>query len=242
MCTVSFVPGKSGIWLSSNRDEKCVRPIAIPPEVHQINSVNVLFPRDTGALGTWIATQENGTSAVLLNGAFEPHQPLPRYRISRGQVLLQLISRSSTCNSIRQFDLNDVEPFTLVVWEEQQLMEFRWNGNQLFSQKLNSQQAHIWSSVTLYSPRTTAMREEWFQQFLASTPEPDLESLLNFHQMAGNGDTHQSLMMRRQDEYATVSITNLECQPHQSVMTYLDTISQKRSSQRLSYKNVLTKE
>jgi uncharacterized protein with NRDE domain len=225
MCTVTFVPGKDRIWITSNRDEKYKRPSAIPASVQQVNGVRVLFPRDSAAQGTWIAIQENGNAAVLLNGAFEPHAVASSYQLSRGQVLLQLISRRQPGLAIKQFDLSAVEPFTLILWEQEELNEFRWTGQTLHSKELDPAQSYIWSSVTLYSKEVIEKREEWFRQFLQNNPEPDASSLIHFHKFAGDGNERYSLMMQRDNIYATVSITNLECQPQKAVMQYFDSLS-----------------
>lgn len=226
MCTVSFVPSGNKVWITSNRDEKSTRPAALPVAVNDINGMRVLFPRDTSAMGTWIAAQEYGTAAVLLNGAFVPHHPVAGYRLSRGQVLLQVISRPDPAQSIRRFDLQGIEPFTLILWQADVLTEFRWDGFLLHAREMDGQKPHIWSSVTLYSPDIIRKRETWFREFMQRAPQVNAHSLMQFHRSAGDGDPEQSLLMQRGDAYATVSITNLEIGEEKSVMRYSDTQNQ----------------
>ena len=64
MCTVTFIPLKGKVLLTSNRDEKGVRKKAAAPVVHTIGQYKVLFPQDTQAGGTWIGTSEIGTTMV----------------------------------------------------------------------------------------------------------------------------------------------------------------------------------
>ena len=70
MCTVTFIPGKDRYFITSNRDEKMLRKPAIAPQPYVINGNTLVYPRDADAGGTWIAMNENGNAAVLLNGAF----------------------------------------------------------------------------------------------------------------------------------------------------------------------------
>ncbi len=73
MCTVSFVSSNDKIIITSNRDEKVIRPSAIEPKNYSINNKDIIFPKDPKAGGTWYAIDENGTVLVLLNGASEKH-------------------------------------------------------------------------------------------------------------------------------------------------------------------------
>ena len=65
MCTVSFVSSKDKIIITSNRDEKIVRPSAIPPQNYILNGKNIIYPKDPKAGGTWFVVDEKGTVLVL---------------------------------------------------------------------------------------------------------------------------------------------------------------------------------
>ena len=92
MCTVSFIFTDGKVILTSNRDEKILRPTAIAPKKYSINNKNIFFPKDAKAGGTWYAVTDEANVAVLLNGAAEKHQLKPSYRKSRGLILLDIIS------------------------------------------------------------------------------------------------------------------------------------------------------
>jgi hypothetical protein len=43
---------------------------------------------------------------------------------------LDLIAEEDIFKSIELIDLENIEPFTLVIFQEKQLAEFRWNGTE----------------------------------------------------------------------------------------------------------------
>ena len=90
MCTVTYIPQKNGMILTSNRDEHISRGIALYPEFYQLNDKKLAFPKDSKAGGTWFISNEQGDAGVLLNGAFEKHIPQPTYRKSRGWLLPEI--------------------------------------------------------------------------------------------------------------------------------------------------------
>ena len=67
MCTVSWTREPDGYHLLANRDEKRTRAIAQPPRVRRHFGVRYLAPTDTDHGGTWIAVNEYGIAACLLN-------------------------------------------------------------------------------------------------------------------------------------------------------------------------------
>jgi hypothetical protein len=64
MCTVSFIPIKDRICITSNRDEHSVAVKLIPPSRSIKLGMQILFfPKDSKAGGTWIALRGNGDAA-----------------------------------------------------------------------------------------------------------------------------------------------------------------------------------
>ena len=68
MCTVSWLHSPNGYHLLCNRDEKRTRSSAIAPRISVNGAVQFIAPLDQDFGGTWIATNEFGTSICLLNG------------------------------------------------------------------------------------------------------------------------------------------------------------------------------
>jgi hypothetical protein len=233
MCTVSFIPGSESVLLSSNRDEKHFRSDAIPPTNYAAESGQLLYPKDGDAGGTWIALHELGHAIVFLNGACVAHQPNPPYRMSRGQVLLQILRPGTPVESAQEINLDGIEPFTAVIWSNGSLYVLRWDGSARTLEKLDESRPHIWSSVTLYGPEIVAKRESWFQQWLSQNHHPSLSQTLDFHQFTGDGDAHNDLRMNRNGQVYTVSITGLEISSNRAIMKYLDLKNNQQFDQEL---------
>ena len=195
------------------------------------NGQKLLFPRDADAGGTWIVMKENGDAAVLLNGAFICHKAEPPYRLSRGIILLDIISFERPSVAFTKMNLQDIEPFTLILLESNCLYEFRWDGTEKYCKQLNVIRPHIWSSPTLYDGFVIKKREHWFAFFLNNHPTPTQQDILNFHHFTGDGDKRNDLLMTRDGIYATVSITSILLTKDRGCINYLDI--QKNSSSEL---------
>jgi Transport and Golgi organisation 2 len=230
MCTVSFIPAGDWIFLTHNRDEKSSRSSALAPREHSINGCRLIFPRDSAAGGSWIACNEYGHAAVLLNGAFTKHRHEPPYSRSRGLAFLEIVAAANLLQAYRQADLQGVEPFTVICWSHQQLHECRWDGHYKHVQELDAVKAHTWSSVTLYDEENIAKRAGWFTAWQEQHPLPNMEDIIAYHLHAGEGDPENDLRMNRQGNMLTVSITALELSKEQVSMVYLDLSAGTRQS------------
>ena len=169
----------------------------------------MIFPRDTGAGGTWIAASADNRVVCLLNGAFEKHQHRPPYSKSRGIMLLEFFDFPSAHRFCHNYEFQGMEPFTMIAAEKQQLLEIRWDGEQIFFKECPPNEAHIWSSATLYSKEIREKRESWFAQWLVHDPKFNTDTILQFHRNAGDGDSENDLIMNRQSIVQTVSITSI---------------------------------
>lgn len=233
MCTVTFIPARDRVFLTSNRDEKLRRSPALPPAVYPFATGNLLFPKDAQAGGTWIAAHENGQAIVFLNGGFVKHIPEPPYRKSRGLVLLDLVDSANAYTSFQSISLHQIEPFTAIIFVEGQLYECRWDGHQKHVKQLPATEPHIWSSVTLYDAEVIGKRNSWFAQWLQQNPGPTGDDILHFHQFTGDGDSHNDLRMNRNGLMLTVSVTQMVVTEDSTHMQYLDLINNRPYTQHL---------
>jgi hypothetical protein len=222
MCTVTFIPSGNDVYITSNRDEKYLRKPATVPAKYRHEDVTVLYPKDADAGGSWIAVKDNGNAAVLLNGAFEKHLSCPPYKKSRGLVFLDVIQDDIAVRKFLRYDLVNIEPFTLIVFEDKNLYECRWNGSKKFCKQLKHYTPHIWSSSTLYDEQASLKRKMWFRKWLQSNSHPSQNDILSFHRFAGDGDEKNDLLMNRDGIVCTVSVTSMKLNEEKGIMTYLD--------------------
>ena len=230
MCTVSFVSSNDTIIITSNRDEKIIRPSAIPPKNYFLNGKNIIYPKDSKAGGTWYALDENGTIVVLLNGADEKHDVKFPYRKSRGLIVLEMISSASPKDFWQEMDLDNIEPFTLVLFQDKQLFQFRWNGIEKSAVDLEVDKNYIWSSSTLYSKEIREQRASWFYAFLANNPVITEDKMLYFHRYTERDDKEHGLIINRNNEMKTLSITQSVIEKNKVIINHLDLITAKEYS------------
>ena len=235
MCTVTFIPQKGRCFITSSRDEKAARPTAIAPAVYADYNATLLYPKDAAAHGTWIAMNQSGNAAVLLNGAFVKHEPEPPYRKSRGLIFLDIIASDEPMDWFAEINLYKIEPFTVVILLGEQLYECRWDGTKKHYRHLDGKLPHIWSSATLYPDEVISKRKHWFNQWLADHPQPSQKDIFSFHQFAGDGDSYNDVLMNRDGHMLTVSITGIEMSNEKGVMHYLDLQDGSSTSKELSF-------
>ena len=226
MCTVTFIPVREKIFISSNRDEKRARSQALVSTLYAMKTGNVLFPKDRDGGGTWFAVNENGNVVVFLNGARVNHISTPPYRKSRGLILLDLADSEAPLADFLSIDLNNIEPFTAIIWDDKKLFECYWDGFEKSQTQLDPNKPHIWSSVTLYEKKISNKRRKWFTDWIGINKSPSTDDILHFHQFTGEGDSRNDLLMNRDGLVFTVSITSLELTEKTGSLTYLDLKSQ----------------
>jgi uncharacterized protein with NRDE domain len=230
MCTVSFVCSNDKIIITSNRDEKIIRPSAIPPKNYTLNGKNIIYPKDSKAGGTWFVVDENGTVLVLLNGADEKHEVKLPYRKSRGQIVLEMISSASPKEFWNEIDLENIEPFTLVLFQDKKLFQLRWNGMAKSTVDLETDKNYVWSSSTLYSKEIRKQRSSWFYNFLDANPEITEDKMLHFHRYTETDNHEHGLIINRNDELKTLSITQAVIEKNKVMIRHLDLIEENEYS------------
>lgn len=225
MCTVSFVNVSNKIIITSNRDEKIIRPSAIPPRNYNVNGKNVIYPKDSKAGGTWYIVDEKGIVLVLLNGADEKHQVESSYRKSRGLIVLELIGNNSPKDFWNEINLENIEPFTLVLFQENQLFQLRWNGREKEKLNLDTNKKHIWSSSTLYSSDIRKERADLFYSFFEGKVSLSESDMYQFHRYANKENKENGLVINRNNEMKTLSITQSVIELNKVAILHYDLIA-----------------
>jgi uncharacterized protein with NRDE domain len=231
MCTVTFIKQNEQFIITSNRDEKMVRPAAAPPAWHIVEGKRLLFPKDGKAGGSWFVMNVEGATAVLLNGAAEKHISKGPYNKSRGLALLELMTGETALQQWKHMPLQQTEPFTVVLFEQAQLRQLRWNGVEKETLLLDEQQPHIWSSVTLYSADVIAARKTAFTHFLQQQQPSNEKQLRFFHGQTRQQGTEEGIMINRDNIMRTISITQAFITPQRAQMVYDDVIQNSIATQ-----------
>ena len=104
MCTVTYLPiGDVDFILTSNRDEQPSRK-TIAPKVYVEDGVELTYPKDELAGGTWIGLSDRNRLVCLLNGGFTKHTRNSYYKMSRGVVVKKILSDANAVAFITDFD------------------------------------------------------------------------------------------------------------------------------------------
>lgn len=237
MCTLTFLPYKNAYIFTSNRDEHESRSATLFPVIEKKNDVEIHFPQDPKAGGTWLATSNTQKITILLNGAFEKHPYRPPYRLSRGIVLLDLYQYDSLYEFHEKYDLKGIEAFTIVEFDlhkPERLLEFRWDGEKGFLKELDGKKPHIWSSAQLYSSEIRQQRETWFNDLLKESP--DAEKLIHFHEFGGGDNSTSKINMNWGFGLRTISISQLIMEPDSTQFEYKNLVNNKDIIHRIAKK------
>jgi hypothetical protein len=211
MCTVTYIPLENGFVLTSSRDERVLRQTLKPALYTHDNNILLVYPKDQIAGGTWIA-MSNNRIACLLNGGFVNHEKLHVYSKSRGVVLLEYFNSKSILNFIETIDLKHVEPFTLLLINNQNEFEFKelvWDGKVKHVASKECSPATIWSSSTLYSEDDRLLRRNWFNEWIYKNDKEEDFDILNFHSKKHGNNNENDILMSRNDTLQTVSISQI---------------------------------
>lgn len=236
MCTVSFISINNKFIITSNRDEHSSRPIAFIPKEERINNCKVIYPKDPKAGGTWFAINEHGVVAVLLNGAFQKHISTNAYTISRGLVLLNIITNATPAFYFHRMDLKSIEPFTLILFENFTLIELRWDGSVKHRKELNCETNYIWSSTTLYSKEVIEHRENLFADFILKTSFIDEAKIIEFHSN-NHEDFNNGFIINRNDQIKTFSITQAVIGRGEIILNHHDLLNKENYSLTINSKH-----
>jgi hypothetical protein len=227
MCTVTFIPDRENRYiLTSSRDEQTSRSLSSGPLIEKFADYNLLFPYDPKGGGTWIATDNNGKTVCLFNGAFKAHIPTYSYKYSRGIIVKDFFRFGSTNSFMEDYDLENIEPFTLIIINHGSIEEFKWDGDKKYLIQHTYKEPRIWSSVTLYSSDIIKLRESWFYEWATRYTNPSQSDIISFHLSAGNGNKENDILMERPAlSLCTVSITSVLISENKTIMKYLDLLN-----------------
>lgn len=228
MCTVTYVPIQNGFILTSSRDEKVYRATLLPKE-YVVDYQTLIYPKDQLAEGTWISHSSNKRIACLLNGGFENHIKQNQYRKSRGLVLLESFNYYSIDSFISSIDLDQIEPFTLLLIDyndECIFKELIWDGEIKHVKEIDSTLAKIWSSSTLYSKEDKNLRISWFENWLIKNRNVIDNNIFQFHNTKHHIISTNDIIVKREDDIQTVSISQIYISKKGSFFKYYNFLNE----------------
>lgn len=242
MCTLTYIPLKSGFVVTSNRDELAFRP-TLAPKIYPNKEQELIYPKDEVANGSWIAISNQRKMACLLNGGFEKHERKAIYRKSRGIILLESLEANSFSQFIDEVDLMEIEPFTLLLFEFQRKVIIRqlvWDGQQKYVETIDGTVPQIWSSASLYSQEDRSLRKKWFGDWLRQFKGRDDYDILNFHSAKHTENSTKNILMEAEHHLQTVSISQINIQQEEAYFLY-DDLKEKKET-KIDLSNWLQKE
>lgn len=225
MCTLTFFPLKAeenSFVFTSNRDESIHRP-TLAPQHYLEDEVNLYYPKDKIAGGTWVGLSSQQRLVCLMNGGFEAHQRKSTYKMSRGVVVKEALKTDDIQDFFESFALDGVEPFTLIsidYKEKLQIWRWVWDGleKHLFAEAVEPQ---IWSAAMTYNPQQRKEREQHWKDFLKRHRDITEKEIWDFHHQK-KGD----LIIDR-GELKTTSVTQAVMKTHQKTLQFEDLSTKK---------------
>jgi len=230
MCTVSYVPEQDGYIITSNRDETPSRSVC-ELAVKQIAGVDVHFPKDPKAGGSWFAFAESGYVACLLNGAYEQFDMSLEFPKSRGNVLIDSFAFGDVDDFVTSYAFKGAAPFTLLLLREMDIHEIIWDDQEIRHTILDPTRRHFWSSVTLYPERVRTWRKNLFEHWSEAHPDPTQDEIMRFHRFGGVGDDSNDFVMNRDNVVRTLSISSVHHAEGRSNFLHEDLLNPERSRQ-----------
>lgn len=226
MCTLTYVPQPGQSIITVNRDEAPSRA-ASDPIIREVNGRQFwLAPEPVSGGSNFVLDIINQRLLVLLNGAFKPHKHDPPYRKSRGVVMMEAFDHGTLRALNAVYDFTDIEPFTLLSFQNMRWEELRWEGTEGHYSTPNADENAIWSSAKLYQPEVVTEREKAFHQYLKESRAVYPQQLFEIHRRPTDDPRGLGFRMNYEDRVKTVSVTQLILKEGRVSLRYIDLIRQ----------------
>ncbi len=240
--TAEAVPASDVLLrLACNRDELRTRPAARPPEVRRFGPRWGLMPVDPVSDGTWVAVNDAGLVATLLNtypGAETPLGPPGRggsAKIliappdnaalrSRGEIIPSLMHADGlddAARAVERLDLGRYPPFRLVLAVPRAVRHFYSDGRRISADpSARVDRPLMFTSSGLGDEVVEVPRRTAFESVFAG-PGDDAARQDAFHRHRFPDRPDLSVCMSR-DRAATVSHTVVEVRADAVLLIYFD--------------------
>ncbi|HMQ15576.1 MAG TPA: NRDE family protein [Phycisphaerae bacterium] len=225
MCTVTIIPVRGSVRLACNRDELRSRPAALLPVARGYGARKAIMPIDPVSDGTWIAVNDSGIAATLLNVNVHPNAADTDgpQKSSRGVLIPRLMACATVVDAEKvsaKTDPRQHSPFRLVLVDDKDISQFWSDGYSLrYEREALGDQPHLFTSSGLGDALVERPRRELFEQMFA-TGGDWVSQQDAFHRHSWPDRRHLSVCMER-EEARTVSHTLIEIEPGRVAVTYV---------------------
>lgn len=213
MCTVTWCRSRGAYELFFNRDERRARPDALSPRVQSAGAVRFLAPIDPQGGGTWLAVNDRGVAAGLLNLYEREAAAMPASPLSRGLLIPSLMASSSArdlASAAAAGGHAQFAPFVLVAVDPDFALQVRWDGRRVETAALEKRDLPVSTSSFDTAAVLARRRARWTELVGGGLASPAV--LEAYHRSRDPAGGAYSVRMERQDA-RTVSISRIRVTP-----------------------------
>ncbi len=177
MCTLTYYNTEDNLVITMNRDEKRARSES-PPQLKN----NLLMPIDDPSAGTWLAANQYGVVAALLN-RYDDHNP--QADSSRGAIIPQILTDNNFAQAkaaLEQLNYHKYRPYSLLLLSPAEKLRYDWNGQKLESVDLTKEENYFLSSSSWRATEVLKWRAEQYQDFCQET-DFSAQKMIEFHKL-----------------------------------------------------------
>ncbi|MEQ1819325.1 MAG: NRDE family protein [Terricaulis sp.] len=215
MCTLTIWRESDHFTVTMNRDDAQARQES-PPEVRRGAQGDFISPRDVQAGGSWIAANDRGLIACLLNR----YDPAPPGRTSRGDIVLRAMGLPNAPAAALALSpaSGDYSPFTCLLLDREHSVRVDWDGAHFSRETLTLKPREMLTSSSWQEHDIRAQRSGAFATLSARPGRPS-DTIDAFHCYTEiDGDMWTPMMQRPASH--TKSITRVRVSLDTIEMSY----------------------
>lgn len=216
MCTVTIRLQADDVLVTMNRDEQKSRPAETPAFYWKDQKITA--PKDSLRGGTWMAVNDRGYAACLLNG-YQPHDSNDiSFSKSRGDIIPLLLGAEDPRNAAENLSTEKYDSFRLVLMQDQQVSVHEWDLLNYSSDLLPVQE---WYFFTSSSYKQSEVQEHRYKEFVKWVEQECAFNggIPDIHIRCNDENSALSSMMWREDA-CTKSITQYSASNDGGVLKY----------------------
>jgi hypothetical protein len=215
MCTLTIWRDSNRFTVTMNRDDAQTRQES-PPEAQHGASGAFIAPRDAQAGGSWLAANDRGLIACLLNR----YDPAPQGRASRGDIVLRAMTLQNAQAAALALSPapGAYSPFTCLLLDRDQSVRVDWNGAQITRETLPLKPLDMLTSSS-WQEHDVRARRSGVMASLTAWPHRTGDMIDAFHcHTEPDGDAWTPMMQRPASH--TKSITRVRVSIETIEMSY----------------------